>query len=333
MAMALAQAPTGVISGTVIDQSGAVVANAAITLTEKGTGTVRSLTTNNEGLYSAPALLAGEYEVRAQATGFRTLVRQAVVTAGNTVTVDMQMALGQANDVITVEGQAAALNFETHTVAGTIARNTIQELPINGRSFLILATLQPGVTVTTGVPAQFNSLINVQVLGNGSNQQGAYVRMTIDGGIINDEWEGNGSTSLNVSQEVVQEFQMSSVNFDASSGIGAGGQVNIVTRSGGNQFHGSGYFFFRDHNMAAFPGLRRPDNPLAFNPNCKLPVPPDATRPRTPSSCAAIRESGPAVQLRRTGSSSLPTTNTRTRYRLTRSRRTCLRWEDSRTRR
>lgn len=64
---------------------------------------------------------------------------------------------------------------------------------------------------------------------------------------------------------------MSSVNFDASSGIGAGGQVNIVTRSGSNDFHGSGYFFFRDHNMAAFPGLRRPDNPSAFNPNCAVP--------------------------------------------------------------
>ena len=265
----LGQAPTGVISGTVIDQSGAVIPNAAVTVTDKATSTARSLTTNSAGLYSAPALLAGEYEVRCEAPGFRTLVRQALVTAGNTVTVDMQMALGQANDVVTVEAQASAINFETHTVAGTIARNTIQELPTNGRSFLILATLQPGVTVTTGVPAQFNSLINVQVLGNGSNQQGAYVRMTIDGGIINDEWEGNGSTSLNVSQEVVQEFQMSSVNFDASSGIGAGGQVNIVTRSGGNQFHGGGYFFFRDHNMAAFPGLRRPTDPLGFNPNCK----------------------------------------------------------------
>ena len=264
-----AQAPTGVISGTVTDQSGAVIPNATVTVTESGTGTVRSLTTNSAGLYSAPALLAGEYQVRSEAPGFRTLVRNAAVTAGNTTTVDMQMALGQANDVVTVEGQAAAINLETHTVAGTIARNTIQELPINGRSFLNLATLQPGVTVTTGVPAQFNSLINVQVLGNGSNQQGAYVRMTIDGGIINDEWEGSGSTSLNVSQEVVQEFQMSSVNFDVSSGIGAGGQVNIVTRSGGNDFHGGGYFFFRDHNMAAFPGLRRPTDRLAFNPNCQ----------------------------------------------------------------
>jgi hypothetical protein len=266
-----AQAPTGVISGTVTDQSGAVIPGATVTVTESATGKIRTLTTNSAGLYSAAALLAGEYEVRAEAPGFRTLVRQATVAAGNTTTVDIQMTLGQASDVVTVEGLAAAINYESHTIAGTIARNTIQELPINGRSFLNLATLQPGVTVTTGVPAQFNSLINVQVLGNGSNQQGAYVRMTIDGGIINDEWEGNGSTSLNVSQEVVQEFQMSSVNFDASSGIGAGGQMNIVTRSGSNDFHGSGYFFFRDHNMAAYPGLKRATDPSGFNPNCKAP--------------------------------------------------------------
>jgi hypothetical protein len=266
-AVVFAQAPTGVISGTVIDQSGAVIPSAAVTITEKATGTVRSLTTNNAGLYSASALLAGDYDIRVEAAGFRTMVRQATVAAGNTTTVDMQMALGQASDVVTVESQAAAINYESHTVAGTIARNTIQELPINGRSFLNLATLEPGVTVTTGVPAQFNSLINVQVLG----QVTAYVRMTIDGGIINDEWEGNGSTSLNVSQEVVQEFQMSSVNFDASSGIGAGGQVNIVTRSGSNDFHGSGYFFFRDHNMAAYPGLKRATDPSSFNPNCGTP--------------------------------------------------------------
>ena len=263
-----AQAPTGVISGTVTDQSGAVVPNATVTITEKSTGTVRTLTTNNAGLYSAAALLAGDYDVRVEAPGFRTLVRQATVAAGNTTTVDMQMALGQASEVVTVEGQAAQMNFESQQIAGTVARNTIQELPTNGRSFLLLAQLEPGVTVTYGVPAQFNSLINVQTLGGGVGTNGAYTRMTIDGGIINDEWEGSGSTSLNVSQEVVQEFQMTSVNFDASSGIGAGGQVNIVTRSGSNDFHGSGYFFFRDHNMAAYPGLKRATDPSSFNPNC-----------------------------------------------------------------
>src|SRR5689334_11267951 len=87
-----AQAPTGVISGTVTDQSGAVIPSATVTVTEKATGTVRTMTTNNAGLYSAPALLAGEYDVRAEAPGFRTVVRQATVTAGNTTTVDVQMS-------------------------------------------------------------------------------------------------------------------------------------------------------------------------------------------------------------------------------------------------
>jgi hypothetical protein len=263
-----AQAPTGTISGTLTDQSAAAIPNATVTITEKSTSTVRTLTTNNAGIYTAAALLAGDYEVRAEAPGFRTMVRTATVAAGNTTTVDLQMALGQASEVVTVEGQAAAMNFESQQIAGTVARNTIQELPTNGRSFLLLAQLEPGVTVTYGVPAQFNSLINVQTLGGGVGTNGAYTRMTIDGGIINDEWEGSGSTSLNVSQEVVQEFQMTSVNFDASSGIGAGGQVNIVTRSGSNDFHGTGYFFFRDHNMAAYPGLKRATDPTSFNPNC-----------------------------------------------------------------
>ena len=274
-----AQAPTGVISGTVTDQSGAVVPNATVTVTEKATGTVRTMTANNAGLYSAPALFAGEYEVRAEAPGFRTLVRQAVVTAGNTITVDMQMALGQASEVVTVEGQAAQMNYESQQVAGTVARNTIQDLPINGRSFLNLAALEPGVTISTGVPAQFNSLINVTTLGGGA---GAYTRMTIDGGIINDEWEGSGATSLNVSQEVVQEFQMTTVNFDATSGIGAAGQINIVTRSGSNDFHGSGYFFFRDHNMAAYPGLKRATDPSSFNPNCRTASSPECKAAENP---------------------------------------------------
>jgi hypothetical protein len=270
-ASVFAQAPTGIISGTVSDQSGAVVPNANITITEKATGAARTITSNAAGLYSAAALLAGDYEVRAEATGFSTLVHQATVTAGNTATVDLQMSVGQSNEVVTVQGQAAQMNYESEQIAGTVTRNTIQELPTNGRSFLLLAQLEPGVTVSYGVPAQFNSLINVSVLGNGSNQQGAYVRLTVDGGIINDEWEGNGSTSLNISQEIVQEFQMTSVNFDVSSGIGAGGQVNIVTRSGSNEFHGSGYFFYRDHNMAAYPGLKRATDPSSFNPNCGSP--------------------------------------------------------------
>jgi hypothetical protein len=261
-----AQAPTGAVSGLVTDSTGGVIPNATVTVTDKATASVRTLTTNAVGLYSAPALPSGDYEIKAEIVGFKTLVRQANVGAGGTTTVDMAMAVGQASEVVNVEAAAAQINYESHTVAGVIARTNIQELPINGRSFLSIATLEPGVTIAPGTASQFNSLISVTPLGGGG-----YTRFTVDGGIVNDEWEGTGTTGLNVSQEIVQEFQMSTVNFDAAAGIGSGGQVNIVTRSGGNDFHGSGYFFYRDHNMAAFPGLKRPTDPTAGNPLCANP--------------------------------------------------------------
>ena len=115
-----AQTPSGIISGTVTDESGAVIANSAICITNKTTGTVRTVTANAAGIFSASALDAGQYEVRAEITGFRTTVRDATVTAGNTTTVDMAMRLGDSKEVITVEAASAQINYESHTVAGTI---------------------------------------------------------------------------------------------------------------------------------------------------------------------------------------------------------------------
>jgi Carboxypeptidase regulatory-like domain len=259
-----AQAPIGTITGTVTDATGAVVASATITITNKATSAARTLTANAEGLYSAPALVPGDYEVRAEMQGFRTLVREAQVTAGSTTTVDMALTLGTTREVVTVEAATAQVNYDSHTVAGVIARESIQDIPLNGRSSLQLAALEPGVTVNPGATSQFNAMFNVSILGsNGGATAGSGVGplITMDGGVINDEVEGG--TSMNFSQEVVQEFQIQSVNFDAATGIAAGGAVNIVTRSGSNDFHGSAYFYYRDHNMAAYPGLKR----SAFNPN------------------------------------------------------------------
>src|SRR5271167_4947854 len=101
--VAYAQAPTGTILGTVKDESGAVIPNATITITNKATNVARTLATNTEGLYSAPALPPGDYEVRAELTGFRTVVREALVTAGNNTTADVSMSLGESRQVVTVE--------------------------------------------------------------------------------------------------------------------------------------------------------------------------------------------------------------------------------------
>ena len=258
---ALAQAPTGIITGTIADESGAVIPNATIVITNKDTGSARTVTANAEGLFSAPALPAGVYEVRVELPGFKALQREATVVVGSTTTVNLQMQLGGTKDLVIVEAATAQVNYENHAIEGVIERSTIQELPLNGRSFMQLASLEPGVTITPGSTAQFNTLFTVSILGAGN-----HTVFTVDGGNISDNIDTSGGiSSMNFSQETVQEFQLSSANFDISTPVAAGGAINIITRSGTNALHGSAYFFYRDHNMAAYPNLvRDPTDPSPF---------------------------------------------------------------------
>ena len=255
-AAAWAQAPVGTITGTVRDQSDAVVPGASVTIRHAATGAERHLTSGADGTFSAPALAAGEYAVTAELTGFRTQKIDVTVATGRVVTVDMRMELGQAAETVTVAAAASHVEMEAHAVTGLVTRQKIQELPLNGRSFLQLAFLEPGVTASPGSTSQYNSLFSVSILGGDSNK----TAITVDGGNIRNSIEGN--TGMNFSQEVVEEFQLSSANFDLSTGITSVGAVNIVTRSGGNDTRGSAYFFFRNNDMAAYPALRRdPLNP------------------------------------------------------------------------
>ena len=260
------QTATGSISGTVTDASGAVVPGANVTVTNKATGAVRNLTANNEGLYSAPALTAGEYEVRVEVQGFRTEVRSAQVLAGTTTTVNMPLTLGATQEVVNVEAATAQMSFDSNTVAGSIERNVIQETPLNGRSFLQLGTLEPGVQVIAGATGTRNAPVQISILGGATNVSFTTnsTLLSLDGLSLMDLLDG-GNTDLNFSQEMVQEFQITSLNFDIATGITALGAVNIVSRGGGNDFHGSGFFFYRDHNMAAYPALKRStQNPNPF---------------------------------------------------------------------
>src|SRR5688500_14185633 len=253
---AWAQAPVGTISGTVRDQSDAVVPGAAITIRNLATGVERHLTSDSDGSFSAPALAAGAHTVVAELTGFRTQRTEVTVATGRVVTVEMRMEVGAATEVVNVMATATHVETEQHAVTGVITRQKIQELPLNGRSFLQLAFLEPGVTASVGSTSQRNSLFSVSILGGDSNK----TAITVDGGNIRNNIEGD--TGMNFSQEVVEEFQLSSANFDLSTGITSVGAVNIVTRTGTNDLRGSGYFFFRNNDMAAYPALRRdPVNP------------------------------------------------------------------------
>ena len=256
---ALAQSPTGSIGGTITDSTGGVLPNTPLAITNKTTGALRNASTGNDGAYNMPALPAGTYEVRIVVQGFRTMVREATVETGSTTTVDFQLQLGATKDVVTVEAASAQIAYESHAIDGVITRERIQELPLNGRSFLNLAALEPGVSVSAGSTSQYNALFSVSILGGSSAQ----TSITVDGGSVRNPIEGGSGT--NFSQEVVQEFQVSSINFDLSTSITSVGGINAVTRQGGNQYHGSAYYFFRDHNMAANPSLRRdPRNPDPF---------------------------------------------------------------------
>jgi outer membrane receptor for ferrienterochelin and colicin len=254
----VAQAPTGQVDGRVFDESGALVPGAVVTITSLETGVNRSVTSAGDGLFSFPSLQAGKYEVRCEAHGFRTVKQAVTVMTGAVATVDMHLQVGQSAEVVTVEALAAQISYDSHSVDGVVNKQQIDSLPLNGRSFLQLAQLQPGVSVSPASVGEYNRQFDVNILGAGSES----VRITVDGATVNDAV--TGGTQQNFSQEVVQEFQVSSNNFDLSTGITAGGAVNVVTRTGTNDFHGSGYFYFRDHNMAAYPYLQR--DPLQPNP-------------------------------------------------------------------
>jgi Carboxypeptidase regulatory-like domain len=141
----LAQAPTGIISGTVTDESGAVISGASITIVNKATTASRSIAANGQGLFSAPALPPGDYEVRGEMKGLRTTVSDAQVVAGGATTVDLAMTIGESREVVTVEAATAQINFDSSAVQGIVARQNIEDLPLNGRSSLQFASLEPGV--------------------------------------------------------------------------------------------------------------------------------------------------------------------------------------------
>ena len=252
------QTPSGTIRGTVTDQSKAVLANATVTARNRNTSVERVVTTGTDGSYVLGNLLPGEYQIRIVMSGFKTNVISVTVQIGETLTLDTPLEIGQATETVVISADAVtAINPTDFKIDGVISRQKVDGLPLNGRNFLQLASLEPGVRVSTGNPGEYNNLFNVSVGGGDSS----LTRLTIDGGNIVDPV--TGSAAQNFSVETVQEFQISSFNFDLSTGVTSVGAVNIVSRMGGNDYHGSAFAYYRDNNMAAYPTLNR----IASNPD------------------------------------------------------------------
>jgi len=244
-----AQNPTGSIRGTVTDEQGAVISGATVTVTSKATGEVRKVTANEAGAYSVENLLPGEYDIKAEASGFSTVSTTVTVLVGNASPGDLTLRAGVGNIVVDITSAAPVIDKTDYKIDGVVERKEIDELPLNGRNFLQLALLEPGVSVSAKNPGSQNNLFNVSVGGGNS----ALTRLTVDGGSIVDPV--CGGAAQNFSTETVQEFQISTFNFDLSTGVTSVGAINIISRTGTNQYHGSGFLFVRDHTFAANPNL------------------------------------------------------------------------------
>ena len=253
-----AQVSGATLSGTVTDPSAAVIPNATISIKNVATGIVRQVTTDASGVYNAPNLLPGTYEVSVTAAGFSTAIRGGVtLTVGAQQLLNFALKVGEATQKVEVTTEAAPIELASSEISGVVTQKTVQELPLNGRDWTTLATLQPGVNslgsdqAKTGGTDRARRGYGVQLTISGSRPTQNNYR--IDGINVNDYANGGpGSVEgATLGVDAVQEFSVITSNYSAEYGRTSGGVINAVTRSGGNDFHGSIYEYLRNNVLDA----------------------------------------------------------------------------------
>jgi len=238
---------TGSIQGTVSDPSGATLPNAKVSITNKSTGRVINVSTTSAGTYVSGALIPGTYTVRVEAQGFKTSELQVTVQVGVTASGNVKLQVGQASQVIEVQASELQVNTEQATVEGVLTTQQIENLPINGRNFLDLAQLEPGVQIQDG--GNFDPTKNGFSSISFGGRFGRTARIEVDGLDISDETVG--TTTQNVPEGAIQEFQIQQSSLDLSTELTSSGSVNVTTKSGTNAYHGEGYYSFRDQKFDA----------------------------------------------------------------------------------
>jgi len=250
---------TGNVQGTLTDPSGAVVEGAKITITNKDTGQALHFTTSSAGAYNSGALVPGNYSVRAEASGFKTVEEGVIVKVGVVSGINFKLQLGAANTVVEVAEQSVAVNTEQASVQGVLNREQIENLPVNGRNFLDLAQLEPGVQIQDG--ADFDpTKVGFSSISVGG-RFGRTARIEVDGVDVSDETVG--TTTENIPASAIDEFQISQSTLDLSNELTSSGAVNVTTRSGSNNYHGEGFALFRSSDLAA--ALPGPPSPYQRN--------------------------------------------------------------------
>src|SRR5882672_3657065 len=254
-----AQVAGATLSGTVSDQSGGVLPQAAISIKNTATGITRTSATSTAGFYSVPNLLPGSYEIRASAQGFSTELQTGItLTVGEQQVLNFTLQVGQMAQTVEVSTEAPTVELGSSSISAVINSTTVRELPLNGRSWTDLATLQPGVNSTLQIQADFavggdrgNRGFGNQITVAGARPEQNNFRL--DGVSINDFNNAAPGSVLggDMGVDAVQEFSVLTSNVSAEYGRTSGGVINAITKSGTNQFHGSAYEFLRNDALDA----------------------------------------------------------------------------------
>jgi hypothetical protein len=249
------------VSGRVTDATGAVVQGAQVTARHEGTNLTSAGTTDRDGRFRFAYLKVGKYEIKVRQQGFAEVVRSLTLTVGAAFELPVTLAVQSAETNVVVTGEAAVLEAARSQIAGTVSQTEVGSLPLNGRNFLDLALLVPGVSPTNTASNQLfaeTSAVPGQGISIGS-QRNFSNNFIVDGLSANDD--AAGLSGIFYGLDVVHEFQVVTSGGQAELGRALGGYINMVTKSGTNSVHGDLYSYFRNQRFNA-------SNPLS---NTKLP--------------------------------------------------------------
>lgn len=246
-ALVFAQLGSAGISGLISDTNGAAVPNSRVTVKNKATGQTRETTANAEGIYTFQNLPPATYEVRVEATNFApAIVESVTLNVGEVPAINVTLKpAGAQETVIITPSDALSVDTNTSQISGVINERTLTNLPLNGRNFLDLAFLIPGNAPAPNYDPTKTTTIEVSSAG----QLGRGGNIAVDGADNNDDVVGG--TLQNFPQDGLGEFQIATNRFSAEVGRSASSAINIVTKSGSNEFHGSGAFFFRNSGLSS----------------------------------------------------------------------------------
>ncbi len=268
-ASARAQSTTGSISGTVLDQSKAILPGATVSVTNVETAATRSIATDADGRYRALNLTPGRYSVVGELSGFtKTTINNVLVQIGRDIPIDLMLSVGGVSENVTVAGETALLDLSTAVVGGVVSTKQIAELPLNGRSFMQLATLQPGVAVSRATGRDFTGGFGgtqISIAGARPEQTGYLLEGTNISDIADKAPSSVAGVLLGV--DTVQEFSVQTHGYSAEFGRAAGGIISAVTKSGTNKFKGTFFEFLRDSALDSKGYFDQGDAPPPFTRN------------------------------------------------------------------